>query len=152
LWEGRWRTPWFRCFLRGLGDRTDNSIPIVHYLVPSTRAGWRISWFRHYPGLYDGRAESTLIGIHESGRTKVRRKIRRKEGLSEAFFMSRLPFAGSGQEAASHKEFRAQRQNPNLFCISRRKDSAPREPQSCMGPLRCRAEGWATGHFEKDRG
>jgi hypothetical protein len=38
----------------------------------------------------------------------------------------------------------AQRQSPNLFCINRRKDSAPREFQSCMGSLRCRAEGCAT--------
>jgi pimeloyl-ACP methyl ester carboxylesterase len=29
---------------------------------------------------------STVIGIHEGGRTKARRKIRRKESLSEAFF------------------------------------------------------------------
>ena len=31
-------------------------------------------------------------------------------------------------------------QNPNLFCIQRRKDSAPRGFQSCRCSLRCRAE------------
>jgi hypothetical protein len=31
--------------------------------------------------------------------------------------------------------------DPGSFCINRRKDSPPREFQSCMGSLRCRAEG-----------
>jgi hypothetical protein len=37
----------------------------------------------------------------------------------------RLRFADSGQEAATHEELGARRQNPNLFCTKRRKDSAP---------------------------
>jgi hypothetical protein len=39
----------------------------------------------------------------------------------------------------------AQRQDPNLFCMNRRKDWAPRAFESCMSSLRCRVEGFATG-------
>jgi hypothetical protein len=37
------------------------------------------------------------------------------------------------------------RQDPNLICTNRRKDSAPREFQSCMDSPRCGGEGLSTG-------
>jgi hypothetical protein len=73
-----------------------------------------------YPGLCDGRADSTLIGIRER---------RKNEGSAEnppkGRFVSGVHYVAA--KAATHREFRAQRQNPNLFCINRRKDSARRE-------------------------
>src|ERR1700691_3559825 len=50
-----------------------------------------------------GDATAGLRGGGHSEQTKARRRIRRKENSSKAFFMSRLPFAGSGLEAATHK-------------------------------------------------
>jgi hypothetical protein len=60
----------------------------------------------------------------------------------------RLRFADSGLEAATHEELGARRQNPNLFCTKRRKIRHPREFQSCVRSLRCRAEGFATREFQ----
>ena len=61
-------------------------------------------------------------------------------------------FSRAADEFLARRNFRrcfevgARSQNPNLFCIKRRKDSAHREFQSCMGPLRFRADGLATRH------
>jgi len=42
-------------------------------------------------------------GIQSARANEGSAKNRRKVNSSKAFFMSRLPFAGSGQETATHK-------------------------------------------------
>ena len=64
-------------------------------------AAWAGSPFRS-PVWSAGLAAAFAGGIRGE-QTKARRKIRRKENSSKAFFRSRLPFAGSGQEAATHR-------------------------------------------------
>jgi hypothetical protein len=53
---------------------------------------------------------------------------KRQNGRAAARF-----FVGRNEWGARRKL-----QNPNLFCPSRRKDSAPREYQSWLGKVRCR--------------
>jgi hypothetical protein len=56
-----------------------------------------------------------------------------------------IPHCGE-RGGSLRRRIEERRQNPNLFCLKRRKSSAPREFQSCMGSLRCRAQGFATRH------
>ena len=51
--------------------------------------------------------------------------------------------AGEDAQKVERRRIEERSQNPNLFCIKRRKDLAPREFQSCLGSLGCRAEGLA---------
>ena len=61
----------------------------------------------------------------------TRRKIRRKENLSEAFFMSRLPFDAQGKKPrrTSHLSGTSK---PEPF--THRRVRHPREFQPCFGP------------------